>query len=86
MNARVPSIGSSTHRNRASGRSTPNSSPTIPHSGQSRPSTARIASSAPRSAIVTGDWSAYKSAATDPRNNGRITDPAASAAAIAAAK
>ena len=57
MKARVPSIGSSTQRSRACGRSRPNSSPRMPCSGKRSASTARIACSALRSAIVTGERS-----------------------------
>ena len=85
MKARVPSIGSRTQRSRASGRSRPNSSPSMPHSGQRRFNSARIASSELRSASVTGVWSDFRVAAEVPRKNGRISAPATSAAAIAAA-
>ena len=85
MKARVPSIGSSTQRIAASGRSRPNSSPRMPWSGNRSVSTARIACSAVRSAMVTGDRSAFWSVAIPARKNGRITAPATSAAAHAAA-
>ena len=84
--ARVPSIGSSTQRSRASGRSRPNSSPRIPWSGKRSASTARIACSALRSAIVTGERSDLVSIAKPARKNGRTTAPATSAAASAAAR
>ena len=57
MKARVPSIGSSTQRSRESGRSSPNSSPSTPCSGKRSARTARIACSALRSAMVTGERS-----------------------------
>jgi hypothetical protein len=85
MKARVPSIGSSTQRSRASGCSSSYSSPRMPHSGHSRRNTARIAISALRSATVTGEWSAFRSAGMAERKNGRMTSAAASAAATAAA-
>ena len=85
MKARVPSIGSSTQRIRASGRSRPNSSPSTPCSGNRSVSTARIACSAVRSAMVTGERSAFRSAPSPARKNGRTTAPATSAAASAAA-
>ena len=85
MNARVPSIGSNTHRYRASPRSSPNSSPNTPCSGYRPARTARIACSAVRSATVTGLASPFSSAPTPARNHGRITAPATSAAEHAAA-
>ena len=57
----VPSMGSSTQTNSASGRSAPASSPTIPWPGNALRIIPRIRSSAPRSAGVTGDRSALSS-------------------------
>src|SRR6516165_11957113 len=54
INDFVPSIGSSTQTYSASRRSTPNSSPTMPCSGNVRLIRARMAASAARSAAVTG--------------------------------
>ena len=54
----VPSIGSSTHTNSAPGFSVPNSSPTMPWPGYRLWISPRMISSAPRSAAVTGEWSA----------------------------
>ena len=81
IKALVPSIGSSTQRIAAAGRSRPNSSPRMPCEGNRSASTARIACSAVRSAMVTGDRSAFWLAAMLERKKGRITAPATSAAA-----
>ncbi len=63
----VPSIGSRTHTNSASARSEPNSSPMTPCPGNLLLISPRISSSAPRSAAVTGDPSAFSSTSTSER-------------------
>ena len=89
MNARVPSIGSRTQRSRASGLSSPNSSPIMPKPGKRAARTARNACSAVRSATVTRLRPSLRSAAraSSPaaRKNGRTAAPATSAADSAAA-
>ena len=83
VNDFVPSIGSSTQTNSASAFSMPISSPTIPWPGNFPWIMPRISSSAPRSATVTGDRSAFSSTFTSERpKNGRMKsplDPASSA-------
>ena len=63
----VPSIGSMIQRRRASGRSTPNSSPSTPSPGKWRCTHSRAAVSAARSATVTGEPSPFVSTATPVR-------------------
>jgi hypothetical protein len=77
----VPSIGSSTQTYSASGRSGPNSSPTIPCSGKVRRIRVRIAVSAAWSAAVTGsNWLVPLSVTFSAvRKNGRMVSPAADA-------
>ena len=57
----VPSMGSMIHRRFAPGRSSPNSSPSKPSSGKYLLTHSRAAVSAARSAIVTGEPSAFHS-------------------------
>ena len=77
MKARVPSIGSRTQTNSASVRSAPFSSPSMPCAGYCVAIRARIDASASRSAIVTGEASAFSSIATVVRKYFRTTAPAA---------
>src|SRR5439155_22840704 len=82
----VPSIGSSTQTYSASSRSRPNSSPMTPCSGNSAAISSRIACSAARSAIVTGERSGLSSTVSGARKCGRIAAPAASASRVARAR
>jgi len=78
MNDLVPSIGSSTQTNSASACSAPNSSPTMPCSGKFERMSARMASSAARSAAVTGSNTPpalLSSMLSDVRKKGRIASP-----------
>jgi len=80
VNDFVPSIGSRTQTHSASGRSLPNSSPMMPWDGKAFWICARIRSSAPRSAAVTGDWSDLSSTARSlAPKNGRMNSPLDSA-------
>jgi hypothetical protein len=63
VKAIVPSIGSTTQRRRARDGVDPSSSPRIASSGNASPITRRIARSASRSAIVTGEPSCLVSTA-----------------------
>ena len=88
MKARVPSIGSSTQRQRApAGPVSPASSPRIASAGCRAAITARIAASAARSARVTGLRSSLSSSpGSSTRKNGRIASPAALAASSAVSR
>ena len=85
MNARVPSIGSSTQRSRASGPIEPEFLAEHAVIGVSFGQHGAHRLFRVRSAMVTGERSDFRSAAKPARKNGRTTAPATSAAASAAA-
>src|SRR3990172_190666 len=74
MKLRVPSMGSTMNR-RADGPRAPSSSPRMPCSGKAATSTSAMASSAPRSASVTGEPSGFSVAPVPRRKCASATSP-----------